>query len=197
MSATLIVAIHPDDVRRRLVPDETQLQVILGSLLGRARICGAVGERWMRVVHDAAEHDYVLWKYERLASLAHDAPVTGQGRVGFRTIPHPLFDDLDALFPRRRSRVVRELLAPLGLAVWLTDLRRVELRADLFVLRQREPRSVTNIAGAHRAAAPAPRHDRNVMPLGALRRFRGRSTAPCRRGRDASGRDLLPPDGRR
>ncbi|MEK7863411.1 MAG: hypothetical protein AAB295_09130, partial [Chloroflexota bacterium] len=132
-AATLIVAIHPNEARRRLVPDEAQVQVILGSLLGRARIRGAAGERWMRIVHAADDHDYIWWKYGRLASLALDTPHASSGHITFRTIPHPLFDDLVPLFAARGRGRVRDLLAPLGLAVWMSDVGRLELRAELFL----------------------------------------------------------------
>ena len=55
------------------------------------------------------------------------------GRLSFTTIAHPLFDDLSTL---SRKRLV-ELIAPLGLAVWMTDVGRLELRADAFLPAQR------------------------------------------------------------
>lgn len=131
---------HPERVLRRIVPEPAQVQVILGSLLGDARLEGGAGGRWMRVAHRVERSDYLWWKYERLRALAASAPVQDRGRIGFRTIPHPLFDDLAALFLDRagRERVVRDLLAPLGLAVWMTDVGRLELRAELFLPVQRE-----------------------------------------------------------
>lgn len=132
---------HPDRVLRRLVPDPSQVQVILGSLLGDARIEGRRGDRRMRIAHRVDRSDYVWWKYERLGPFAACAPERRGDRLGFHTIPHPLFDDLLPLFTRgrtRRERAVRELLAPLGLAVWMTDVGRLELCADLFLPRQRE-----------------------------------------------------------
>lgn len=131
---------HPERVRRRLVPDDAQVQIILGSLLGDARIEGRAGERHMAVSHRSDRADYVRWKYERLATFAAHPPIAYGERVGFRTIAHPLFDDLAPIFDggrAERSRVVRELLAPLGLAVWMTDVGRLELRADLFLPTQR------------------------------------------------------------
>ena len=131
---------HPSRVRRRLVPDDAQVQIILGSLLGDARIEGAPGERHMRIAHRADRAGYVWWKYERLITLAEQPPERTGGVVGFATIGHPLFDDLAPLFASHgpsRSRVVRELLAPLGLAVWMTDVGRLELRPELFLPAQR------------------------------------------------------------
>ena len=123
---------HPERVRRRLVPDAAQVQIILGSLLGGARIEGRRGERWLRVDAAAERASYVVWKYERLGALSDRAPIADAERISFRTIAHPLFDDLAVLLPARRRVIVR-LLTPLGLAVWLTDVGRLELRPDVFV----------------------------------------------------------------
>ncbi len=122
-------------MRRRLVPDAVQVQIILGSLLGGARIEGQAGERRMRVVDDVSRSDYVWWKYERLAEIAAHPPAASGSVVSFATIAHPLFDDLAPLFVDRAGvrDVVRQHLAPLGLAVWMSDRGRVRLCADLFV----------------------------------------------------------------
>lgn len=131
---------HPERVRRRLIPDEAQVQIILGSLLGDARIEGADGARYMTVSHRRDRADYVRWKYDRLGPLAAHAPIEYGERLGFRTIAHPLFDDLAPLFCVRgpgRRHIVKELLAPLGLAVWMSDVGRLELRADVFLPAQR------------------------------------------------------------
>ena len=130
---------HPARVRRRLVPDDAQTQIILGSLLGGALIEGAPRERRMRIAHARSRERYVWWKYERLVPLSEDAPRATTARIEFATIPHPLFDDLATLIaaPRGRARLMRELLGPLGLAVWMSDAGRFELRAELFLPRQR------------------------------------------------------------
>ena len=72
---------HPALVRRRLVPDAAQVQVILGSLLGGARIEGRRGERWLRVGAGLERAGYVIWKYERLGALC-DAPPLAVLREG-------------------------------------------------------------------------------------------------------------------
>jgi len=117
------------------VPDDAQLQIILGSLLGAARLEGEPGERRMRVALAPEREGYVRWKYDRLGALASDPPRIAEDGVGFETIAHPIFDDLAPLFaaPRGRHRVLHELLAPLGLAVWMSDNGRIELRAEVFV----------------------------------------------------------------
>jgi hypothetical protein len=124
---------HPERVRRRIVPDEAQVQIILGSLLGGATLGGALFARRMTIEHDARRADYVMWKYERLTQLAEEPPTRIGDRIGFRTIVHPIFDELACALALRRPRIVRDLLGPLGLAVWMADVGRVELRPALFV----------------------------------------------------------------
>ena len=53
---------------------------------------------------------------------------------------HPLFDDLAALLRAGRTRMdaVGPLLRPLGLAVWLADVGRLDLRAGSFLPMQQE-----------------------------------------------------------
>jgi len=110
-----------------------QFQVILGSMLGDGRIVGGAFERRLLIAHQRTRASYVLWKYDRLGALAAEPPAERDGRLSFTTIAHPLFDDLSTL---SRKRLV-ELIAPLGLAVWMTDVGRLELRADAFLPAQR------------------------------------------------------------
>ena len=144
------VSEHPNLALRRMPPDPIQFQVILGSLLGDARIVGAPGRRRLRIVHRADRASYVLWKSERLGALVDVPPwLREDGHLELRTIEHPLFDDLAALLggsARGSAFAVRivgrgeilDLLAPLGFAVWMADLGRFKLRADAFLPEQRE-----------------------------------------------------------
>jgi hypothetical protein len=108
------------------------MQIILGSLLGDACLEGKRGARRMHINEVAERADYVWWKYERLATFADEAPAIVGARIGFRTIAHPIFDDLEPLLARRRIRL-RRLLSPLGIAVWMTDSGRLELRPEIFL----------------------------------------------------------------
>ena len=130
---TSFVSSDPRLALRRLLPDPVQFQVILGSLLGDGRIIGGPFERRLTIAHRCSRSSYVWWKYDRLGGLAGEAPAERDGRLSFTTIAHPLFDDLSTL---SRTRLV-ELIAPLGLAVWMTDVDRLELRADAFLPAQR------------------------------------------------------------
>jgi hypothetical protein len=137
----MAVVEHPRSALRRLPPDPVQFQVILGSMLGDGRLVGAPRQRRLRIAHGAQRRDYVVWKYERLGMFAAETPADyDSGLVGFETVSHPLFDDLARLFADRFARhdVVERLLRPLGLAVWLSDMGRLELRASAFLPAQRE-----------------------------------------------------------
>lgn len=132
---------HPRTALRRLPPDPIQFQVILGSLLGDGRLVGRPRDRRLRIAHRSQRADYVLWKYERLGAFAAGRPThCDDGLVAFETVSHPLFDDLSRLFANRFARhdVIDRLLRPLGLAVWLADVGRLELRQSAFLPAQRE-----------------------------------------------------------
>ena len=129
------MADHPERVRQRLIPDPVQLQIILGSLLGDACLEGVRGARRLHIAEVVERADYVRWKYERLGPFADEAPAIAGPRIGFRTIAHPIFDDLQPLLAQRRVRLAR-LLSPLGIAVWMTDAGRLELRPEIFLARE-------------------------------------------------------------
>ena len=128
---------YPERVLRRVVPDPVQIQVILGSLLGDGRLEGTEGERRLRIAHHCARAEYVWWKYERLGVFAAHVPLLRGDQLEFHTIAHPVFDDVAPLFAGSDRKRVRELLAPLGLAVWMTDVGRLRLRAEVFLPTQR------------------------------------------------------------
>jgi hypothetical protein len=134
------VPTHPDDVRRRIAPDEVQVQIILGSLLGDGVLHGEPGRRRLSVVHSMRRLAYASWKHDRLDTLVA-MPLRSDGDlVWFETIPHPLFDDLASFVEAGEQRVSRRRLlprlAPLGLAVWLSDVGRSDLDASLFLPAQ-------------------------------------------------------------
>ena len=130
---------HPRLALRRIPPDPVQFQVIFGSLLGDCRLVGVPRRRRLRIAHSGKRSDYVRWKYDRLGAFAADPPELRDGLAQFETITHPLFDDLARIFATRYSRhdAIVRLLRPLGLAVWLADVGRLELRAECFLPQQR------------------------------------------------------------
>ena len=129
----------PTVALRRIPPDPVQFQVILGSLLGDGRLVGAPRRRRLRIAHRADRAEYVRWKYERLGAFAATPPRRSADLVSFVTVAHPVFDDLAALFRAGRAgrEVITRLLRPLGLAVWLADVGRIEMRVDEFLPPQR------------------------------------------------------------
>ncbi len=121
---------HPEIAICRIPPDPVQFQVMLGSLLGNGQLVGLPRQRRLRIAHRVERHGYVMWKYDRLGPFAAAAPAPrAGGLVGFETASHPIFDDLARVFANRR---------PLGLAVWLCDVGRLELDANAFSPAQRE-----------------------------------------------------------
>jgi hypothetical protein len=132
---------HPRSALGRVPPDPVQFQVILGSLLGDGQLVGVPRQRRLRIAHRADRCDYVWWKYHRLGPFPVEAPREYEGGlVGFETVTHPLFDDLARLLsnPFSRHDLIERLLRPLGLAVWLSDRGRLELRSSAFLPAQRE-----------------------------------------------------------
>lgn len=117
---------------RRLPPDAIQLQVLLGSLLGDAHVEESGGARRLRIAHARARARYVWWKYERLGPFAAAPPVTRGEQTTLFTITHPLLEDLVAM--DRGS--LMQLMEPLGLAVWLADVGRLQLGVRSFLPEQ-------------------------------------------------------------
>jgi len=132
---------HPRAAVCRIPPDPVQFQVILGSLLGDGRLVGLPRQRRLRIAHRVERREYVMWKYDRLGPFPATPPrACGDDLIGFETASHPIFDDLARLFANRFARhdLIERLLRPLGLAVWLCDVGRLELRTNTFLPAQRE-----------------------------------------------------------
>lgn len=119
----ITVSEPPERALRRLVPDAVQLEVMVGSLLGGARVVGVGGQRRLRVA--STRTAYVRWKYERLGAFAAAPPVARGGVATLWTIAHPVIDDLARA---GRPRLL-ELAGPIALAVWLADTGRADVRA--------------------------------------------------------------------
>ena len=118
-----------------------QLDVIIGSLLGDARLeCRSIGVRApitarLRVHHGFKQKDYVLWKHEILKDLvakgpreiSWDNPKRGLHEVSwyFHTKSLKELGILHSLFYRNGTKIfpeeIFELLNPKVLAVWFMD----------------------------------------------------------------------------
>jgi hypothetical protein len=140
VSALIRVVEPPAVALRRVPPDHVQFQVMLGSLLGDGQLVGLPRARRLRIAHREDRSHYVRWKYDRLGAFAAGPPRAESGVVAFETVIHPLFDDLAALLGAGRTRMdaVGPLLRPLGFAVWLADVGRLDLRAESFLPVQQE-----------------------------------------------------------
>jgi hypothetical protein len=114
------------EIAYRQIPEERQLQFLLGTLLGSSALRPAPeGTRF--VLQLAARHAWLAdWTYTHLAPFV-PAPLRASGRVEIRAEPHPLFAILAPLL--RRPRGLRHQLAPSALWVWATHQRVGECEA--------------------------------------------------------------------
>ncbi|MBM4421005.1 MAG: hypothetical protein FJ034_05380 [Chloroflexi bacterium] len=115
---------HPTAVARRIVPDPVAVQILVASLLGDGRLVGPPLARRLRIVERADREAYARWKYDRLGALAAGPPRREGGAIVLDTIAHPILDDLAAMQVRGCAR---DVLGPLGFAVWLADAGRTVL----------------------------------------------------------------------
>jgi hypothetical protein len=80
---------------RRISPDPDQLQVLVGTLLGRGRLVSEADGVCL-VVALRARHAWLAdWTYERLAPFV-PPPHRSADRVVIRSAPHPIFADVAA-----------------------------------------------------------------------------------------------------
>lgn len=102
-------------IARRIPPDETQLQLLVGTLLGRGRlVASADGVRLVLALDD--RHAWLAeWTYERLAPLV-PPPRRRLGRVVIRSEAHPIFGELLQRFAARHR--VRGILGPEAVRLW-------------------------------------------------------------------------------
>lgn len=119
-----------------------QLQLILGSLMGDARLeCRSKSIRAkhtarLRIHQSDKQKDYVLWKYEKLKDLVIKGPrftkVWHDSKRNkdhyswyFHTQSNEALGELHKLFYQNNTKVVPkdliEILDPLGFAVWYMD----------------------------------------------------------------------------
>jgi len=99
----------------RHTPDSAQIQVLLGTLLGRGKLVAEDGGMRLVVTLDERHAWLAQWTYERIAPLA-PMPHRARGRILLRSEKHPFFADLAAALarPKRLVSVFRRE----GLWVW-------------------------------------------------------------------------------
>ncbi len=105
---------------RRILPDDAQLQIALGTLFGAGRLVPTAGGVGLALTLDARHGWLADWTYERLAPLV-PAPLRRGRCVEICGAAHPFFGDLSVILasPSR----VRALVGPCALWTWATHLR--------------------------------------------------------------------------
>lgn len=129
-------------IKENISIDQTQLSVIIGSLLGDGTM--RIGKRAVnanfKTEQGIEQKDYVFWKYEFLKPLVFTEPKlsyrykdTGEKYEKswwFRTIRHPLLTNLYKVFYtgngyKTGKKIIPEdinkLLNPLVLSIWIMD----------------------------------------------------------------------------
>src|SRR3989344_1942934 len=115
---------------KRIVLDEYQKAVIVGSILGDAYL----EANWsktnyrMGIRHSVDQSEYVQWLYEILKPLVLPPPQYYERTrsTWFRTISHPELSQWQKIFYRDKKKIIpetiREYLAnPVTIAIWFMD----------------------------------------------------------------------------
>ena len=119
-----------------------QLQLMLGSLMGDARLeCRSIGKRAehtarLRIHQSDKQKEYIFWKYDQVRNLVLRGPrytkVWHDKKRNkdhfswyFHTQTNEMLGLLQTLFYQDRTKIVRpevlKLIQPFGLAVWYMD----------------------------------------------------------------------------
>ena len=106
--------------------NESQRNLVVGSLLGDGYLVKTTRGYAFRVNHGPAQKDYVDWKYDILKNLVNSPPRFAENCYYFRTVSHPFFDQLREQFYSGRKKVVpceliEERLNAFVLTVWIMD----------------------------------------------------------------------------
>lgn len=115
---------------KRVLLDEYQKAVIIGSILGDAYL----EANWsktnyrMGIRHSVDQEKYVQWLYEILKPLVLTPPQYYERTrsTWFRTISHPELSEWQKIFYREGKKVIPETIAqylsnPITIAVWFMD----------------------------------------------------------------------------
>ena len=115
---------------KRVLLDEYQKAVIIGSILGDAYL----EANWsktnyrMGIRHSVDQEKYVQWLYEILKPLVLTPPQYYEHTrsTWFRTISHPELSEWQKIFYRDKKKIVPETIAeylshPVTMAVWFMD----------------------------------------------------------------------------
>ena len=105
---------------------QEQLSLVIGSLLGDGYLVKTTSGYAFRVNHGLKQKDYVNWKYNLLSDFANSSPRQSGSCYYFRTVTHPIFVQLHAIFYPNGWKVIPtqfllKAMNGLVLAVWIMD----------------------------------------------------------------------------
>lgn len=105
---------------------ESQISVLVGSLLGDGYLDQTTRGYSLRLHHSIRQKDYIEWKYNFLKNLVNTPPKIYGTRIYCRTVSHPFLKHLRELFYRNGYKIIpkkylRKLINPLALAVQIMD----------------------------------------------------------------------------
>ena len=96
-----------------------------GTLLGDGCLLWTTRGYCLRIHHGIRQKNYVDWKYQIMKSLVNTPPKFDGNGYYFRTVSNPIFIEYRKMFYEGKQKKVpeniRNLLTPLGLAVWVMD----------------------------------------------------------------------------
>ncbi len=102
-----------------------QKEFLVGTLLGDGCLLKTTRGYCLRIHQGIKQKDYVEWKYNVMKDLVNTPPKLCQRGYYFRTVSNLIFDEYRQIFYEETKKKVpeniRNLLTPLGLAVWIMD----------------------------------------------------------------------------
>ena len=102
-----------------------QKEFLAGTLLGDGCLLWTTRGYCLRIHQGIRQKGYVEWKYQIMKSLVNTPPKFDGNGYFFRTVSNPIFIEYRKKFYRRKQKKIpdnlRNLLTPLGLAVWIMD----------------------------------------------------------------------------
>ncbi|OLC56677.1 MAG: hypothetical protein AUH85_05655 [Chloroflexi bacterium 13_1_40CM_4_68_4] len=105
---------------RRIAPDPAQVQVLIGTLLGRGRLVANAEGVHLALALDPRHAWLAEWTYQRLAPLV-PAPVRSRARVLIRSERHPIYGELASLLCS--PGLLRGIVGPEAIRLWALYMR--------------------------------------------------------------------------
>jgi hypothetical protein len=105
---------------------QKQFELVVGSLLGDGYLVKTTMGYAFRVNHGLKQREYVDWKWRILENLVNSSPKSSGNCYYFRTVSHPVFNNLrEEFYPNGKKVLPVDLVAenftPFLLAVWIMD----------------------------------------------------------------------------